>query len=411
MFDVIVVGARVAGSPTAMLLARQGHRVLVVDRAEFPSDVISTHLLHVPAVAILRRWGLLDRVLESGPPPHEFFRMDFGEFAIAGPPPPVDGERHPYCVRRTILDKVLVDAAAEAGAEVRERFTVDGLLVEDGTVVGIRGRDHAGTPVTERARLVVGADGLRSAVARAVGAASYHETPSLTATYYAYYRGVAGRGAEIYNLGDRAVVVFPTNDGLACVFVACPTKDFARFRTDVEGEYHAAIDRVPDLAARVRAGDRVERMRATADLPNFLRTSCGPGWALVGDAGYHKDPCLAAGIMDAFICAELLAESIHRGLVGDRGMADALADYVARRDEWFLPYLDLTTQIAAMEPPPPEMVALLAAIAADPAESSRYFGALQGSTPVGEYLAPDNVGRILAASATGPSPGGGPGSA
>ncbi|GAA4729248.1 NAD(P)/FAD-dependent oxidoreductase [Phytohabitans rumicis] len=399
MFDVIVVGARVAGAPTAMLLARQGHRVLVVDRAQFPSDVISTHLLHVPAVATLRRWGLLERVLASGPPPHEFFRMDFGAFAIAGPPPAVDGERYPYCVRRTVLDKVLVDAAAEAGAEVRERFTVEGLLVEDGAVVGIQGRDQSGTLVTERTRLVVGADGLRSTVARAVGAGYYHETPALTATYYAYYRGVSGRGTEIYNLGDRAVVVFPTNDDLACVFVACPTKDFGRFRTDVEGEYLAAIDRVPDLAARVRAGERVERMRATADLPNFFRTACGPGWALVGDAGYHKDPCLAAGIMDAFICAELLTESVHSGLTGDRPMAAALADYVTRRDGWFLPYLDLTTQLAAMEPPPPERVALLAAIAADPAESSRFFGVLQGSTPVGEYLSPDNVQRIMAAAA------------
>jgi flavin-dependent dehydrogenase len=225
----------------------------------------------------------------------------------------------------------------------------------------------------------------------------------LTATYYAYYRGVAGRGGEIYNLGDRSVVVFPTNDDLACVFVSCPTRDFPRFRSDVEGEYHAAIDRVPDLAARVRGGERVERMRATADLPNFFRTSCGPGWALVGDAGYHKDPCLAAGIMDAFISAEMLADSIHRGIVGDRGMAEELAAYVARRDARFRPYLDLTIQLAAMEPPPPEMVALLAAIAADPAETTRYLGALQGSTPIAEYLAPENVERIMGAIGRAPS--------
>lgn len=396
MFDVIVVGARVAGSPTAMLLARQGHRVLVVDRARFPSDVISTHLLHVPAVAHLRRWGLLDRVLASGTPPYHFFRMDFGDFAINAPAPAVDGVRHPYCVRRTVLDKILVDAAAEAGAEVREGFTVDGLVVEDGVVVGIHGRDRAGERVVERARIVVGADGLRSTVAREVGAKPYHATPSLTATYYAYYRGVAAGGGEIYNRGDRAVVVFPTNDELACVFVSCPTKDFAEFRTDVEGQYAAAIDRVPELAARVRAGERVGRMRATADLPNFFRGSHGPGWALVGDAGYHKDPCMAAGIMDAFMCAETLAGAIHGGLAGERHMDEALAEYVAQRDAWFTPYLDLTTQLAAMEPPPPEMVALLAAIAADPAESTRYIGALQGSTPIGEYLAPDNIERIMA---------------
>ncbi|GLH96658.1 FAD-dependent oxidoreductase [Phytohabitans aurantiacus] len=396
MFDVIVVGARVAGSPTAMLLARQGHRVLVVDRARFPSDVISTHLLHVPAVAILRRWGLLERVLASGTPPYEYFRMDFGEFAIHAPAPAVDGVQHPRCVRRTVLDKILVDAAAEASAEVREGFTVDGLVVEDGAVVGIHGRDRTGAQVVERARIVVGADGLRSTVAREVGAEPYGATPSLTATYYAYYRGVAAGGGEIYSRGDRAVVVFPTNDELACVFVSCPTKDFAEFRTDVEGQYAAAIDRVPELAARVRAGERVERMRATADLPNFFRTSHGPGWALVGDAGYHKDPCLAAGIMDAFMCAETLAVAIHSGLSGERDMDESLAGYVAHRDAWFTPYLDLTTRLAAMEPPRPEQVALLAAIAADPAESTRYIGALQGSTPIGEYLSPGNIGRIMA---------------
>jgi flavin-dependent dehydrogenase len=170
----------------------------------------------------------------------------------------------------------------------------------------------------------------------------------------------------------------------------------------VEGQYAAAIDRVPELAARVRGGERVERMRATADLPNFFRTSHGPGWALVGDAGYHKDPCLAAGIMDAFMCAETLAGAIHGGLTGERHLDAALAEYAARRDAWFTPYLDLTTQLAAMEPPPPEMTALLAAIAADRAESTRYIGALQGSTPIGEYLTPDNIGRIMANASPAP---------
>jgi flavin-dependent dehydrogenase len=246
----------------------------------------------------------------------------------------------------------------------------------------VQGRDG-----TEYARMVVGADGLHSVVARSVGATTYHETPALTAGYYTYYRGVSDRGAEIYLRGDRAVVVFPTNDDLACVFVSCPSKDFPVFRTNVEGEYLAAIDRVPDFAARLRAGTRVGRIRGTADLPNFFRTSYGPGWALVGDAGYHKDPVLAAGIMDAFICASWLADAIHDGLTGTTAMAAALASYVDRRDAWFLPYLQLTTQMAAMEPPPPERTALLAQIAADPAETTRYFGALQGSTPIGEYMA------------------------
>ncbi|GAA0726281.1 NAD(P)/FAD-dependent oxidoreductase [Dactylosporangium roseum] len=394
-FDAIVVGARVAGSPTAMLLARHGHRVLLVDKATFPSDVLSTHLLHVPAMACLREWGLLDAVVATGAPPHERFTMDFGPFTIAGPPPAVDGVAHPYCVRRTRLDKILVDAARAAGAEVREGFAVDGLLRDDtGRVTGVTGPDG---PV--EAKLVIGADGLRSIVARETGAGTYHDTPSLTACYYAYYRGVSGPGAEIYQLGDRAVVVFPTNDGLACVFVACPIERFHEFRTDVEGHYLEAISRVPALAARVAAGERVERIRGTADVPNFFRESSGPGWALVGDAGYHKDPCMASGITDAFVCARLLADAVHAALSGDpdgeRELDAAVAGYVRARDERFLPALRLTCQLASMEPPSPETAALFATIAASPAESTRFFGVLQGSTPIPSYFDPANIGRIM----------------
>ncbi|MEH1016232.1 NAD(P)/FAD-dependent oxidoreductase [Micromonospora sp. CPCC 206060] len=390
-YAAVVVGARAAGSPTAMLLARQGHRVLLVDRATFPSDVLSTHLLHVPAMAYLRRWGLLDRVVATGAPPLERFTMDFGPFVIAGPPPSFDGAQHAYCVRRTLLDKILVDAAREAGVEVRENFTVDGLLRDaDGRVTGVHGPDG---PV--KARIVIGADGLRSVVARETGAGTYDATPSLTACYYAYYRSVSGLGAEIYQLGDRAVVVFPTNDNLACVFVACPIAQFHAFRDDVEGNYLEAIGRVPELAARVAAGERVERIRGTASVPNFFRESHGPGWTLVGDAGYHKDPCMASGITDAFVCAQLLADAIHSGLTGERELDEAVASYVATRDDRFRPALQLACQLASMEPPPADMAELLATIAADPAESTRFFGVLQGSTPIPEYFDPANIGRIM----------------
>ncbi len=390
-FDVIVVGARVAGSPTAMLLARQGHRVLLLDRATFPSDVLSTHLLHVPAMALLRQWGLYDQVTATGAPPLDGFTMDFGPFAISGPPPAVDGAAHPFCVRRTVLDKILLDAAAAAGATVRESSTVLGLLRdESGRVTGVRGAGFEAS-----AALVVGADGLHSVVAREAGAELYDATPSATACYYTYYRGVSGPGAEIYQLGDRAVVVFPTNDDLACVFVACPAAGFHDFRADIEGNFLAAVARVPGLADRVAAGERVERFRGTADVPNFFRTSHGPGWALVGDAGYHKDPCTASGITDAFVSAAMLAEAIHAGLPSPSTLDEALAGYQRRRDERFLPALQLTRDLAAMQPPAPEMAALFATIAASPAESTRFFGAMQGSTPLPEYFSPDNIARIM----------------
>src|SRR5438477_6788051 len=148
-YDAIVVGARCAGAPTAMLLARKGYRVLVVDRASFPSDTVSTHVIHAPGMAALGRWGLRDRVVATGCPPIETYSFDFGPFTITGTPRAQDGISAAYAPRRTVLDKVLVDAAAQAGAEVRERFSVDEFVVEHGAVVGIRGRGTAGTTVVE----------------------------------------------------------------------------------------------------------------------------------------------------------------------------------------------------------------------------------------------------------------------
>ncbi len=166
-YDVIVVGARCAGSPTAMLLARKGYRVLLLDRATFPSDTISTHLIHPPGVAALKKWGLVDRLVSTGCPPIEIYAFDMGPFVISGSPG-IEGSPVSYGPRRTVLDKLLVDAAAEAGVEVRTGFTVDEVLSEDGSVTGIRGHSKGGPPVTEHARMLVGADGLHSVVAATV---------------------------------------------------------------------------------------------------------------------------------------------------------------------------------------------------------------------------------------------------
>ena len=192
-YDAIVVGARCAGSPTAMLLARRGHRVLLVDRATFPSDTTSTHLIHPPGVASLERWGLLDPVIATGSPPIDTYAFDFGPFTISGAPG-TDETPVAYAPRRTVLDKLLVDAASEAGAEVRERFTVESLVVEDGRVVGIRGHGKGGKTVTERARVVIGADGRYSLVADAVDAQEYNEKPQLQVSYYSYWSGLPMNG-------------------------------------------------------------------------------------------------------------------------------------------------------------------------------------------------------------------------
>ncbi|HZD37259.1 MAG TPA: FAD-dependent monooxygenase [Actinomycetes bacterium] len=189
-YDAIVVGARCAGSPTAMLLARKGYRVLLVDRAHFPADTVSTHLVHAPGVAALDRWGLLDRLAATGCPPISTYAFDLDPLTIAGTPPPAGDTAVAYCPRRTVLDKLLLDAAGEAGAEIREGFTLSELVVEDDIVVGIRGHGRGGSSLVERARVVIGADGAHSQVAGAAGAARYHDKPMLAVAYYSYWSGI-----------------------------------------------------------------------------------------------------------------------------------------------------------------------------------------------------------------------------
>ncbi|HVH74607.1 MAG TPA: FAD-dependent monooxygenase [Stellaceae bacterium] len=398
MYDAIVVGARCAGSPTATLLARLGYRVLLVDRARFPSDTISTHFIWPPGVACLRRWGLLDKVLATGCPAFRTIGLDVGEFQLEGDLPPIDGGCDMLAPRRTVLDKLLLDAAAAAGAEVREGFTATGLISSGEAATGVRGRSRQGGEIEERARLVIGADGRNSLVARAVSAAEYDARPSLTCAYYAYWRDVAPHLPAIHTRPRRTVISFPTNDGLTITPIIAPREEFQAIRADLDGFAAQGLGLVADFAEPFRDARRVEPIRGTGTLPNFFRKPYGPGWALVGDAGYHKDPILAQGISDAFRCAEWLAEAVHAGFSGDRPLAEALAGYQRKRDECLAPMYGLTCSLASFEPPPPETLALYEALRSNAAERSRFFGTLGGTVPIAEYYAPENLQRILAGS-------------
>jgi flavin-dependent dehydrogenase len=386
MYDAIIVGARVAGSPLAMLLARRGYRVLLLDKATFPSDTISTHHIHQPGVARLRRWGLLEKVRASKVPATTDIIFDVGPFALRGTPPPTaDGTAEAYAPRRKVLDKILVDAAVAAGAELREGFSVEELTTDGDKVTGLRGRDRDGAAVTERVRIVVGADGARSLVARLVQAPVYFDRGTLTANYYSYWSGVELDTVELHPRPGRLVVADKTND---------------RARSDVEGEFMRALEEsAPSLAARVRAGRREERFMGTSFLPNHFRKPYGEGWALVGDAGYVKDPATAQGITNSFSHAEMLAEAIDEGLSGRRALGDALADYERRRNEEVLPMFEHTTRLARLAPPPPEMAALLEALRGNRAETGRFLGTVTGTVSMPEFFSPENVGRIIEASA------------
>jgi flavin-dependent dehydrogenase len=398
MYDAIVVGARVAGSPTAMLLARKGYKVLLLERATFPSDVISGLYIRLPGAARLQRWGLLDRLAATGAPPIERFNFDVGPFALVGSAPPAGDVAASYMPRRRILDPILAEAAVEAGAELRTGFSVQDLLWEGDRVAGIRGRSATGTTVTERARVVIGADGPHSFVARRVQAPLYNTHPTRTCSYQSYWSGMTVDGVELYVRDGRFIVAGPTNEGLVQVVVIWPIAQFHAVRADIEGTFlHALDEHAPDLAERVRAGRREERFYGMADFSNFFRKPFGPGWALVGDAGYHKDAITAQGIADALAGAELLAEALDTGLSGRLPLAEALAGYQRRRDAAVLPMYDLTVELAGLEPPPPPMQQLLGALPGNQREINRFLGAMEGTVPIPEFFAPANVERIIAA--------------
>jgi 2-polyprenyl-6-methoxyphenol hydroxylase-like FAD-dependent oxidoreductase len=398
-YDVIVVGARCAGSPTAMLLARKGYKVLVVDRATFPSDTISTHILHPTGAHALARWGLLDRLIATGCPPIHTYAFDFGPFSIAGAPGTVDAPVS-YCPRRTILDKILIDAAAAAGAEVREGFVVDEIVQSTGRVAGISGRTKGGAAVTETADVVIGADGRHSMVAEAVQPQQYHEKPPLLAAYYTYWSNLPMNGRfETYIRPGYGFAAAPTHDGLTLIVLGWPYAEFEANKRDVEGNYMRVIGLAPAFAERVRAARR-EAPIAGAFVPNFFRKPFGPGWALVGDAGYNKDPITAQGITDAFRDAERCVAAIDESLTGARPFDAAMADYQRARDEHVLPMYEFTCQLARLEPPPPPMQQLFGAIAGNQKAMDGFVQMNAGTISPATFFAPENVQRILAGAQT-----------
>jgi 2-polyprenyl-6-methoxyphenol hydroxylase-like FAD-dependent oxidoreductase len=395
--DVIVIGARCAGSPTAMLLARRGYKVLLVDRATFPSDTISTHLIHPPGIAALERWGLLERLKATGCPAIHRYAFDLGPFVIEGAPGAGDNATS-YAPRRTVLDKLLVDAAAGAGVEVREGFSVEEILFDDGRVAGVRGRDAGGRSVTERARVVVGADGPHSIVAKAVSPEPYNQCDPLQAGYYTYWSGLPMNGRfEAYDRAPgRAWAAWPTNDDLTLVVLSWPIAEFETNRRDIERHYLEALDRAPGFAERIRGARREDRFYGTA-VPNYFRKPFGAGWALVGDAGYMKDFITAQGISDAFRDAESCATALDRWLSGASGFEASMGEYQSARDTHVMPIFEFTRNFAMLAPPSPENQQLFAAIRGNPEAMDGFAQVISGVRSPVDYFSQENIGRIFAA--------------
>jgi len=334
-YDVVVVGARCAGSATARLLAQQGRRVLLVDRASFPSDTLSTHSVSAHGLELLARWGLLDRMLATGAPTASTMGIRLGDVDL--PEVPHHSPRGSLSPRRTVLDHLLVEAAREEGVDVRQGVVVRDVCRDAGRVVGIT--TDAGDV---RADLVVGADGAGSVIARAVGATRYDERPSNVSGVYAYIGGTGLEHNELSLVDQRFGLAFPTNDGLTCVAVGLHTRHFAALLRGGDGAFLDSLDATaPRIASAVRRGMRTTRFHAFRARPGFFHVPAGPGWALVGDAGHYKDPSLGAGIADAFLSAHLLADVVAAGA--------PMSDYQERRDATLREMYELTHEVASLE--------------------------------------------------------------
>jgi flavin-dependent dehydrogenase len=342
-YDAVITGARCAGAATALLLARSGAKVLMIDRQAYGSDTLSTHALMRGAVLQLTRWGLIPDITAAGTPAIRSTAFHYGSEAIRVAIKPEHGVECLFAPRRTVLDRLLVDAARKAGAEVRHGVLLSGLLfAPDGRVIGVSLKDGGGSSMTVRTDIVIGADGRQSTVAQLVKARAYVEGLHASGTVFGYFENLPQDGSHWHFARNAAAGVIPTNAG-HCVFAAVPAQRFsATFRRDTSRGFLQVLEACsPELGACVQRSRLIGRLRGFGGAPGYLRQCHGAGWALVGDAGYFKDPLTAHGITDALRDADLLSRAIVAG------GARALAAYQRERDELSLPLLHTTDAIAS----------------------------------------------------------------
>lgn len=387
MYDVIVIGARCAGSPAAMLFARQGYRVLLLEKVRFPQDTLSSHYIHQPGVALLGRWGLLDALREAGCAPIDHESYEGPGVRLDGFSLPVDGYRTTYAPRRFVLDPILADGAVSAGVDFRESCAVTDLLFEDDRVVGVRYTTPRGVETTERARLVVGADGMRSLVARKAGAQNVVEHPRMTCVYYSYWAGVPAH-MELYERPGRWVVAIPTNDDLTLVMTYFPQSEYGDVRRSVEPAYLEAVrSTAPELFERMSAGERVEQMYGTGHQENFFRKAHGPGWVLLGDAVHHKDSITARGITDAFIQAQSLTDLVGEQLDDDAAVGEALRCYEDDLGDEFFNLYQGVLNVAELKPE--GRTEMLRHLVGHQELTDRYFSTVSGACTLDDFYNAD----------------------
>ena len=378
-----------------MLLAQKGYDVLLIDRATFPRNMIqSTHLIHPPGVAYLKRWGLLDEI-EQRCAAFNRWTFDLHGVVLSGNLPAEDGVDISYAPRRQMLDEILVRAAERAGVEVREGCRVNDLIFDDERVCGVQAKSKGGGRFSERAAIVIGADGPASIVARAAKAREYDCAPIAQTALWTYYVDVPIDHFILYSREHAGAFAFPCNDGISVIAANLTYANFLQAKADWDRAFHDMVDYVaPEISGMLAGGTQVDRMFAGCTRM-FVRQAYGPGWALVGDAGMKKDPITAQGIGVAFEYAQKLADAIDAGLAGRCDLEVALAAYEQERDERLMPFYEFTVQLAKLAAPTPELLAIYQAVQNSPDDISRLFGCVTLSESPSEFFSPDNVNRIV----------------
>ncbi len=395
MWDAVVVGARCAGASTALLLARQGHRVLLVDRATFPSDTMSTLYIHQPGVAMLERWGVLDAVVASGCPPLKTVDYQVEDVLLHSPMATTGKIDAAYAPRRQILDHILIEAAIEAGAEFASGCSLSEILFEEGRAIGVRLRTKNGGEITERARLVVGADGMRSRTAELIGAPTVTEDPRMTCIYYSGWTGISA-GFGMRERHGSWIATVPTHDGVTLILTYFPQRSFAAIKSEPLDAHRESIRAgAPDLFDQMSSGEHVVKLHGTGDQQNFFRKAHGPGWVLVGDAGHHLDSITARGITNAFTQAEILSEEIGGDMADAQRLDAALKRFTDRRDMVLMEGYRSTLETAKLRVQDSRLK-MLRAISEVPELTSRYFALHAGIISMDELLTPELIELLYA---------------
>lgn len=361
-FDIIIVGASIAGSSAAIHFATNGKKVLLLDSGTFPRDRLSTHFMWPRGVSYLNRLGVAETILRKTP---SFRKMVVGiEGVLLTGQIPVTDLRQRFsalhgsdeCVtdlycgpRRLLLDQELISAAARAGADVRQHVAFSSVTEQEGAVTGIVARTRSGEKFQAKGRLVIGADGKNSLFAQAVKSAIYDRREDSTYAFFGYFSGIEQDGLLIKNRGRLGSAIFPTSDGTHLVLCYGPDVWWKAFSRSPHNNFMKTLSFCDEgLHDSVLKGQREQPFKGCGKMVAFQRENTGPGWALIGDAASFKDQVTAAGMTHALRDAELLFQCVNDALDNVNTLNEALELFRARRRKDYSDYFDFTCNVATL---------------------------------------------------------------